>query len=142
MKQNAIQRGAERCVRSLHLVFHSSWCSSTAGATRQPCTINRVACQRRCCSTYGPSRTCFGNFLGDSLFIKFAAISRMAASDHVREPMLWSILIWSSVFSNAPAEFSHHTRWPSFSSADVTLKTAFVQDHGFGPFVEVGYISD
>jgi hypothetical protein len=27
-----------------------------------------------------------------------------------------------------------------FSSADVTLKTAFAQDHGFGPFV--GYISD
>jgi hypothetical protein len=56
--------------------------------------------------------------------------------------MFWSILIWSSVFSNAPAKFSHHTRWPSISSADVTLKTAFVQDHGFGPFVEVGYISD
>jgi hypothetical protein len=29
-----------------------------------------------------------------------------------------------------------------FSSADVTLKTAFAQHHGFGPFVEVGYISD
>jgi hypothetical protein len=84
----------------------------------------------------------FREISGGSLLIKFAAVSRMAASDHVREPMFWSILIWSSVFSNAPAKFSHHTRWPSISSADVTLKTAFVQDHGFGPFVEVGYISD
>jgi hypothetical protein len=47
-----------------------------------------------------------------SLIIKFAAGPRMAASDHVREPIFWSILSWSSVFSHAPAKFSHHTWWP------------------------------
>jgi len=47
-----------------------------------------------------------------SLIIKFAAGPWMAASDPVRELIFWSILIWSSVFSHAPAKFSHHTWWP------------------------------
>ena len=47
-----------------------------------------------------------------SLIIKFTAGPWMAASDPVREPIFWSILSWSSVFSHAAAKFSHHTWWP------------------------------
>jgi hypothetical protein len=78
-----------------------------------------------------------------SLIIKFAAGPRMAASDHVREPIFWSILV-VGIFSRTGKVQSPHlvaTRH-LFSSADVTLKMAFAQHHGFGPFVEVGYISD
>jgi hypothetical protein len=38
-----------------------------------------------------------------SLIIKFAAGPWMAASDHSQR---------ASVFSHAPAKFSHHTWWP------------------------------
>ena len=52
---------AERCGQDpAPRLRHSSGCGSTAGASRQPWAINRVACQRRCCSICGPSRTCFG----------------------------------------------------------------------------------
>jgi hypothetical protein len=55
----------------------------------------------------------FREVSGVVLVIKFAAVAWMAADERTRQPMFWSVVVWSSVFSRAPARFRHHILWPS-----------------------------
>ena len=42
---------------------------------------------------------------GLSLFAKLALVAWMLAQPALREPLFWVIVIWSAVFSHAPASF-------------------------------------
>ena len=42
---------------------------------------------------------------GLSMFAKLALLAWMLAAPTLREPLFWIIVVWSSVFSHAPASF-------------------------------------
>ena len=42
---------------------------------------------------------------GLSMFAKLALLAWMLAAPALREPLFWTIVVWSAVFSHAPASF-------------------------------------
>jgi len=44
---------------------------------------------------------------GAALIIKLGVIGLMAFSSELRVPLFWGVVIWSAIFSHAPASFRH-----------------------------------
>jgi hypothetical protein len=48
---------------------------------------------------------------GAAMVIKLCLVAVMALNTELRLPLFWVIVIWSSVFSHAPASFRHKVWW-------------------------------
>jgi hypothetical protein len=48
---------------------------------------------------------------GAAMVIKLCLVAVMALNTELRLPLFWGIVIWSSIFSHAPASFRHKVWW-------------------------------
>jgi hypothetical protein len=115
LKPNGVQRWLNVAVRSLHLIFVILLGAALLRApldSRVPPIGLLVSGAAMLLLDLRIKPHLLREVSGAALMIKFAALSWMVADDHVRQPMFWGILVWSSVFSHAPAKFRHRAWWP------------------------------
>lgn len=113
-KHTGLRRWASVALRGLHLVtviaLGAALLGAPLSASFQAMVVVLSGVAMTAIDFWGDDRL-FRDRSGQALLLKLALVALMAASDGLREPLFWLIVIWSAIFAHAPASFRHAPWW-------------------------------